>query len=126
MSPGPNLPPTAPLYTQPYGSYPQAYGQYSAQQYSSVNYASQPQGIVYSAFQVPYGRKESSSWVDSLPPQERSSVDPAIASKAMNRFILAELKYEGFDAAEPAALSRIEAEVVDCTFSYPLELPRHS
>ncbi|KAI0254334.1 hypothetical protein BJV78DRAFT_1187018 [Lactifluus subvellereus] len=112
MSPGPNMPPSPP-YTQPYSSYPQAFSQYSTQQYSSVNYTSQPQGTVYSTFQVPYGRKAPSSWVDSLPPQELSCVDPEIASKAMNRFISTEVKYEGFDAAEPAALSRLEAEVVN-------------
>lgn len=114
MSPGP--PPTSPPYTQPYSSYPQPFNQYSTQQYPAVNYASQPQGTVYSTFQVPYGRKASSSWVDSLPPQDLSCVDPEIASKSMNRFISTELKYEGFDAAEPAALSRLEAEVVNCTF----------
>jgi hypothetical protein len=113
---GPNIPPTAPPFTQPYSSYPQAYGQYSTQQYSSVNYASQPQSTVYSTFQVPYGRKEPSSWIDSLPPQERSSVDPEVASKTMNRFISIELKYEGFETAEPAALNRLEAEVVTCKF----------
>ena len=47
-------------------------------------------------------------------PRELSAVDPEIASKAMNRSISAELKYEGFDAAEPAALSRLEDEVVHC------------
>ncbi|KAI0307381.1 hypothetical protein B0F90DRAFT_1946323, partial [Multifurca ochricompacta] len=31
----------------------------------------------------------------------------------MNHFISAELKYEGFDAAEPSALSRLEVEVVN-------------
>ena len=32
----------------------------------------------------------------------------------MHRFISAELKHEGFDAADPAALDRLEAEVVHC------------
>jgi transcription initiation factor TFIID subunit 8 len=111
MSTGPL--PTAPTYTQPYSTYSQTYSQYSTQ-YPSVNYSSQPQGAVYSAFQVPYGRKDPTSWIDALSPQELSAVDPEIASKAMNRFISAELKYEGFDAAEPAVLSRLEAEVVHC------------
>ncbi|KAH9999383.1 hypothetical protein BJV77DRAFT_1064288 [Russula vinacea] len=110
MSHGPL--PTAQTYTQPYSTYSQAYSQYSTQQFPPVNYSSQPQSAVYSAFQVPYGRKDPTSWIDALSPQELSAVDPEIASKAMNRFISAELKYEGFDAADPATLSRLEAEVV--------------
>ncbi|KAF8505547.1 hypothetical protein F5888DRAFT_1798551 [Russula emetica] len=110
MSSGPL--PTAQTFTQPYSTYPQAFSQYSTQQFPSVNYSSQPQGALYSAFQVPYGRKDPTSWIDTLSPQELSAVDPEIASRAMNRAISAELKYEGFDAAEPAALSRLEAEVV--------------
>lgn len=112
MSTGPL--PTAQTYTQPYSTYPQAYSQYTTQQFPSVNYSSQPQGALYSAFQVPYGRKDPTSWIDTLSPQELSAVDPEIASKAMNRSISAELKHEGFDAAEPAVLSRLEAEVVHC------------
>ncbi len=106
--------PTAQTYTQPYSTYPQAYSQYSTQQFPSVNYSSQTQGVSYSAFQVPYGRKDPTSWIDALSPQELSAVDPGTASTAMNRFISAELKFEGFDAAEPAVLSRLEAEVVHC------------
>jgi hypothetical protein len=114
MSSGPL--PTAQSYTQPYSTYPQAYSQYSTptQQFPSVNYSPQPQGALYSAFQVPYGRNDPTSWIDTLSPQELSAVDPEIASRAMNRSISAELKYEGFDAAEPAALSRLEDEVVHC------------
>jgi hypothetical protein len=112
MSSGPL--PTAQTYTQPYSTYSQSYSQYSTQQYPSVNYSSQPQGALYSAFQVPYGRKDPTSWIDALSPQELSAVDPEIASKAINRFISAELKYEGFDAADPAVLSRLEADVVHC------------
>ncbi|KAI9507696.1 hypothetical protein F5148DRAFT_1276087 [Russula earlei] len=89
MSPGPS-PPTAQTYTQPYSTYPQPYSQYSTQQYPP----------------------DSTSWIDVLSPQELSVVNPEVASKAMNRFISAELKLEGFDAAEPAALSRLEDEVV--------------
>ena len=115
MSSGP-LPQPAQPFAQPYSTYPQAYGQYSTQSFSSVNYASQPQGAVYPTFQVPYGtaRKDPTSWIDALSPQELSGVNPEIASRAMHRFISAELKHEGFDAADPAALGRLEAEVVHC------------
>ncbi|KAI0284993.1 hypothetical protein BGY98DRAFT_910261 [Russula aff. rugulosa BPL654] len=113
MSAGPGPLPTSQTYTaQPYSTYPQTYSQYSTQQFPSVNYSLQPQGALYSAFQVPYGRKDPTSWIDALSPQELSAVDPEIASRAMNRSISAELRHEGFDAAEPAALSRLEAEVV--------------
>ena len=112
MSSGPL--PTAQTYTQPYSTYSQAYSQYSAQQFPPVNYSSQPQSAVYSAFQIPYGRKDPTSWIDTLSPQELSAVDPEVASTAIKRFISAELKYEGFEAAEPAVLSRLEDEVVHC------------
>src|SRR5258708_21398952 len=103
MSSGPL--PTAQTYTQPFNTYPQAYSQYSTQQYPSVNYSSQPQGAAYSAFQVPYGRKDPTSWIHTLSPQDLSAVDPEVASTAMNRFISSELHYQGFDASKPALLS---------------------
>jgi transcription initiation factor TFIID subunit 8 len=112
MSPGP-LPQPAQPFAQPYSTYP-AYSQYSTQSFPSANYASQPQGTVYPSFQVPYGRKDSTSWIDALTPQELSGVNPEIATRAMHRFISAELKHEGFNAADPAALDRLEAEVVHC------------
>jgi len=112
MSPGP-LPPPTQTFTQPYSTYPQAYGQYSTQSYPSANYASQTQAAVYpGGFQVPYSRKDPTSWIDALSPQELSGVNPETASRVMHRFISAELKHEGFDAAEPVTLDRLEAEVV--------------
>ena len=113
MSPGP-LPPPTQTFTQPYSTYPQAYGQYSTQSYPSANYTSQTQAAVYPGFQAPYGRKDPTSWIDALSPQELSGVNPETASRVMHRFISAELKHEGFDAAEPVALDRLEAEVVHC------------
>lgn len=125
MSPG-SLPTPTPTqtFTQPYSTYPQAYSQYSTQSYPSVNYASQAQGAVYPGFQVPYGRKDSTSWIDALSPQELSGVNPETASRVMHRFISAELMHEGFDAAEPATLDRLEVEVVHCGLLvlWPLEL----
>lgn len=112
-----SLPLTASAYPQQQQfSYPQAYGQYSTQQYPPVNYAARPQGLAYSAFQAPFGRKDPTSWLDALPPQELSSVDPEVASKVLSRFISAELKHEGFESAEPMALERLEVEVIDCRF----------
>ncbi|KAI0003030.1 hypothetical protein BJV74DRAFT_713742, partial [Russula compacta] len=49
---------------------------------------------------------------DTLSPQELSGVDAEVASRAMSHFISTELRYEGFDAAEPGTLNRLEAEVV--------------
>jgi transcription initiation factor TFIID subunit 8 len=40
--------------------------------------------------------------------------------KVLSRFISAELKYEGFDSAEPVALERLEVEVINCVFSIHL------
>jgi hypothetical protein len=120
MSSLPSTVPPARAYTQQQFSYPQAYGQYSTQQYPAVNYSARPQGLAYSAFQAPFGRKDPTSWIDALPPQELSSVDPEVASKVLSRFISAELKYEGFDSAEPVALERLEVEVINCVFSIHL------
>jgi hypothetical protein len=103
-------------YPQQQFSYPQAYGQYSTQQYSPVNYPARPQGLAYPGFQAPFGRKDPTSWIDALPPQELSSVDPEVASKVLSRFISAELKYEGFETAEPVAMERLEDEVINCMF----------
>lgn len=116
MSSLPSTVPPARAYTQQPFNYPQAYGQYPTQQFNSVNYSARPQGLVYSAFQVPFGRKDPASWIDALPPQELSSVDPEVASKVLSRFISAELKYEGFDSAEPVAVERLEVEVINCVF----------
>lgn len=112
----PSTVPPARAYTQQQFNYPQAYGQYSTQQYPPVNYSARPQGLAYSTFQAPFGRKDPTSWIDALPPQELSSVDPEVASKVLSRFISAELKYEGFDSAEPVALERLEVEVINCMF----------
>ncbi|KAI0269205.1 hypothetical protein BC834DRAFT_865283 [Gloeopeniophorella convolvens] len=105
--------PPAQTYSQPYSSYPQAYGQFSTQHFPAAGYASQAPGASYPTFQAPFARKDPAAWIDALSPQELSSVDPEVASKTMQRFISAELKHEGFDAAEPVALSRLEAEVVN-------------
>ena len=119
MSSLPSTVPPARAYSQQPFSYPQAYGQYPSQQYPPVNYSARPQGLAYSAFQVPFGRKDPTSWIDSLPPQELSSVDPEVASKVLSRFISAELKYEAFDSAEPVALERLEVEVINCAYPHP-------
>jgi len=66
------------------------------------------------------GRKDPTSWIDALPPQELSSVDPEVAFKVLNRFISAELKYESFDSAEPTALERLEVEVINWCVSIHL------
>lgn len=112
----PTVSPTRAYPTQQSFNYPQAYGQYPNQQYTSVNYPARAQSLVYSAFQAPFGRKDPASWIDALPPQELSSVDPEVASKVLSRFISAELKYEGFDSAEPVASERLEVEVINCVF----------
>ena len=122
LSLGP-LPQPAQPFAQPYSTYPQAYSQYLTQfVFTSVNYASQPQGTVYPAFQVPYGRKDPTCWIDALSPQELSVVNSEIAFRAMHRFISAELKHEGFDATEHAALGRLEAEVIHCALLVLLRL----
>lgn len=44
------------------------------------------------------------------------AVNPELASRAMQRLLSVELRDIGFDAAEPAALKRLELDVAACSF----------
>jgi hypothetical protein len=48
------------------------------------------------------------------PPPDLTSVDPRVASQAIERLILVGLRDAGFTAAQPVALRRLEHEVVTC------------
>ncbi|TFY69450.1 hypothetical protein EVG20_g3164 [Dentipellis fragilis] len=106
--------PTSQPFTQPYGSYQQTYAHYPSQtHYPSANYSQVPQqtpSFVYSAAQPPQTPQSSS---DDVPPSpDPLNMTPEIASKTLQRFISAQVKDEGFDAAEPNALRQLELEVV--------------
>ena len=58
----------------------------------------------------------------SPPPEPHTAPDvPAVsselASHALERLVSAELSHAGFDSAEPAALRRLELEVIACSFA---------
>ncbi|KAG5654483.1 hypothetical protein H0H81_001982 [Sphagnurus paluster] len=46
------------------------------------------------------------------PPPDLTSITPAVASLALRRLLSAQLRDAGFDAAQPAALARLEVDVV--------------
>lgn len=52
-----------------------------------------------------------------LTPLAQSNVTSDVASRALHRLMSVELKAEGFDVAEPAAMKLLELEVVACTFT---------
>jgi len=50
----------------------------------------------------------------SPPPPDLPSVTPQVASQIIQRLIAATLKNSGYDAAQPAAMQRLEVEVTAC------------
>ncbi|THH17607.1 hypothetical protein EW146_g3235 [Bondarzewia mesenterica] len=104
--------PQSQAYAQAYGSYQASYAHYPSQtHYPSANYAQlpAPSPSYATLFNPP---KKSPSPEPVLPPPAQSDVTPQVASKAMQRLMTAEMKNEGFDAAEPAAMKLLELEVV--------------
>jgi len=67
-----------------------------------------------------YGQAYSSLYArptspEPPPPPDYSSIDPDVATKAIERLVLSGLKGAGFDGTDPGAMRRLEAEVVECT-----------
>ncbi|KAI0040699.1 hypothetical protein FA95DRAFT_1566187 [Auriscalpium vulgare] len=107
-------PATQSTYPQAYAAaYQTPYAHYPPQaRYASGNYPpTQSPTASYPLYQPsPAG---GAPRADHEPaPQDLSNVDPAVASRSLDKLISFELKNEGFDAAEPAALRKLEAEVV--------------
>lgn len=79
------------------------------------------------SYQSYYGQSYSSLYTrptspaEPPPPPDYSSINPEIATKAIQRLIIAGLRQVGFDGAEAGALNRLEVEVVER--AYPLTLP---
>jgi len=82
---------------------PTSYPSYYGQAYSSL-----------------YARPTSPA--EPPPPPDYSSINPDVATKAIERLVLSGLKNGGFDGSDPGAMKRLEAEVVECTS--PLMLTR--
>jgi transcription initiation factor TFIID subunit 8 len=82
---------------------PTSYPSYYGQSYSSL-----------------YARPTSPA--EPPPPPDYSSINPEVATKAIEKLVLAELKKAGFDGAELGVLNRLEAEVVECVQSFILVL----
>jgi transcription initiation factor TFIID subunit 8 len=53
---------------------------------------------------------------EPLSAPDASFVTPRVASQAVKQLVSAQLRVAGFEAAEPAALRRLEDEVIACEF----------
>ena len=104
---------------QSYGSYQAPYTQYSAPGQYGPQY---PQGPIPGY--APYPAPGAPGGVNpNEPPAEIPTpvvpivpaVTPELASRAMQRLLSVELHDIGFDAAEPAALKRLELDVAACS-----------
>jgi len=78
---------------------PTSYPSYYGQSYSSL-----------------YARPTSPA--EPPPPPDYSSINPEVATKTIERLVLAGLKNAGFDGSELGAMKRLEAELVECTFPF--------
>ena len=110
------------------GSGPYSYGTYSVPPYASSMSMSGLSGMTlpYTPTSYPsyYGQTYSSLYArptspaEPPPPPDYSSIDPEVATKAIERLVLVGLKNAGFDGSEPGAMKRLEAEVVECMFFF--------
>ena len=83
---------------------PTSYPSYYGQAYSSL-----------------YARPTSPA--EPPPPPDYSSINPDVATKAIERLVLSGLKNAGFDGSDSGAMKRLEAEVVECMFPFrPVEI----
>ncbi|TFY79208.1 hypothetical protein EWM64_g4804 [Hericium alpestre] len=101
-------------YPQNFSAYQTSYAHYSAQtHYPSANYNQVP--ATATSFLYPPSQslqQGSQSPARDVPsPPDPSNVTPEVASQALQRFISTQVKNEGFDGADPAALRRLELEV---------------
>ena len=114
------------------GSGPYSYGTYTVPPYTSTMAMSGLSGMTlpYTPTSYPsyYGQAYSSLYArptspaEPPPPPDYSSINPDVATKAIERLVLSGLKNGGFDGSDPGAMKRLEAEVVECTS--PLMLTR--
>lgn len=111
------------------GSGPYSYGTYTVPPYGSTMAMSGLSGMTlpYTPTSYPsyYGQTYSSLYTrptspaEPPPPPDYSSINPEVATKAIERLVLAGLKQAGFDGSELGALNRLEAEVVECVYPLP-------
>lgn len=106
-------------YQTPYTQYPQPTPQYPTQF---------PQGPLPNYPYPPGAVNQGSPPPDPPTPTVPAAptVTPEIASRALQRLLSVELRDIGFDAAEPAALKRLELDVAACSFSFPVQCPIRS
>lgn len=100
-------------YGQAYGTFQASYAHYPSQShYPSATYTPlSTSATSYPAlFNLP--KKSPSPEPMLLTPLAQSNVTSDVASRALHRLMSVELKAEGFDVAEPAAMKLLELEVV--------------
>ncbi|KAH9942555.1 hypothetical protein B0H21DRAFT_523274 [Amylocystis lapponica] len=96
-----------------YGSYQTSYAPYQNQSHYPGQYS--PQGTPAGYPVYPQGQTKPPSTPpppEAHPAPELSAVTSELASHAIQRLLSAELSTAGYDSAEPAALRRLELEVV--------------
>lgn len=108
------------------GSGPYSYGTYTVPPYASTMAVSGISGMTlpYTPTSYPsyYGQSYSSLYArptspaEPPPPPDYSSINPEVATKAVEKLVLSGLTKAGFDGSEPGALRRLEVEVVECEF----------
>ncbi|KAI0091866.1 hypothetical protein BDY19DRAFT_884437 [Irpex rosettiformis] len=103
----------APPYPASYGTQQQQYAQATA---TPAQYPAQYPQAQQAYYSAPYPSANIPLKSQSPPPElptapEVLDVTPEVASKSIQKLILFGLKEVGFDAAEPQALQRLEAEV---------------
>ncbi|KAI0316987.1 hypothetical protein OF83DRAFT_1059435 [Amylostereum chailletii] len=107
--------PQSQSYAQTY-NYQPTFSNYTPQNnhYPTANFGTVPPNAPYVFTNPQYsGAKQEVVAAPSLStPESSPEVTPEIASKALQKLISAGLKEQGFDGGEPAALERLEAEIV--------------
>ena len=111
------------------GSGPYSYGTYTVPPYASTMSMSGLSGMTLSytptSYPSYYGQTYSSLYTRATspaeppPPPDYSSINPEVATKAIERLVLVGLGKAGFDGSDAGALNRLEAEVVECVYSSP-------
>ena len=110
------------------GSGPYSYGTYTVPPYAMSGLSGMTLPYTPTSYPSYYGQTYSSLYARATspaeppPPPDYSSINPEVATKAIERLVLVGLKNVGFDGSEPGAMKRLEAEVVECTFLYILML----
>ncbi|CAL1701677.1 unnamed protein product [Somion occarium] len=111
--------------SQAYGSYQSPYPNYPPQ----TQYPSQFPGQAAAPYNAYPPVKPTSPPPEPITAPDLPAITPDIASRVLQRLISAELRHAGFDTAQPAAVERLELEVVafvENVFRYAHDCANHA